>query len=307
MEYTRILRLGDSGEDVKYIKQCLYSLGYLTVAPTKLKFGSDTERAVKKFQKENYDKIGKKLDVDGKVGPLTWDSIITKLGSLNPLPEEDGNILLKPSDYPKIIAANLKLINDELKTTTSERYTLVKFVLGYARDADYISDLNPSALYIYGANLINTKLGPQLAGESGFLDSKARSNPQYFDGGRKEWMETMIKKFPQLVASDCSGMIVGALRLYKYVSTSFDQSANNFCSNSYSKAITKTKLQPGDWVGFSGHIGMYVGGGFVVEFAGGAYGCQLTRLSNRLLRNLMSGRVESGKAWTKFRLPKYYK
>lgn len=305
MNYTRILRVGDSGEDVKYIKQCLYSLGYLTVSPTKLKFGTDTEKAVKRFQKENVDAIGKKLDVDGKVGPLTWDSIMKKLGSTPS--KEDVNSPLKASDYPKILPANIKLINDELKTTTPERFAMVKYLMAFARDADYSADLNPTAMYIYGANLINTKLGPQFASEPGFLEDKYKRNPQYFDGGRKEWMERMIKVFPSLLASDCSGMIVGVLRLQKYVSASFDQSANTFCSDSYSKAITKTKLQPGDWVGFSGHIGMYIGGGFVIEFAGGSYGCQITRLSTRLLRNLMSGRVESGKAWTKFREPKYFK
>ena len=34
-------------------------------------------------------------------------------------------------------------------------------------------------------------------------------------------------------------------------------------------------------MGFDGHIGLYAGAGRVVEWAGGAYGCQLTRLVGR--------------------------
>jgi hypothetical protein len=82
-----------------------------------------------------------------------------------------------------------------------------------------------------------------------------------------------IKKNPKLPASDCSGMEVGYLREYNLVSSTFDATANGLAGSGQSKQISKNSLVPGDWVHKTGHIGTYVGGGYVVEFAGGEYGC----------------------------------
>jgi peptidoglycan hydrolase-like protein with peptidoglycan-binding domain len=38
-------------------------------------WGKNTEAAVKKFQRENTDTDGKKLVVDGYVGPKTWGAL----------------------------------------------------------------------------------------------------------------------------------------------------------------------------------------------------------------------------------------
>lgn len=311
-----VLKKGSVGEEVKYIKDCLFSLGYLKVKPVKKNFGSDTEKAVKDFQKENKDVNGKSLDVDGKVGQLTWGSIIKRMENSSPAPSVPNppnlpippvNDLLNQNDFKKITPTNLRLINDALKGVSKERFTFVKFILQFAYDVDYTKDNLPSALYIYGANLVDTNLKIQLANESGFIDAKAKRNPQYFDGGRLDWMKRMASTYPALAASDCSGMIVGFLRLFKYESKSFDTTANGFCGSGYSSQTTRAKMVPGDFVGFNGHIGVYAGGNLVIEFAGGNYGCQLTNLTNRKLKNLRSGKIESAKQWTKFRTPKWFK
>ena len=296
------------GDECLYIKQCLYSLGYLSSKPKKKNFGSDTETAVKKFQKSHTDNNGRPLEVDGKIGELTWGAIIREYEKLNNTTQTpSNNSILKPSDFPYVTMSNLTAIEHDLKSLDAKRVEFVKFILKYARDIDYDKDIKPSALYIFGANLVDSKLNVQLASESGFLEAKYNRNPQYFSGGRYEWMKSWIKKDPKLVASDCSGMVVGFLRLYGYTKSTFDTTANGLCGSGYSYATTRSKLVPGDFVGFSGHIGVYVGGGFVVEFAGGAYGCQLTRLTNRKLRNLMNNTIASGKPWTKFRTPKWFK
>ena len=82
--------------------------------------------------------------------------------------------------------------------------------------------------------------------------------------------------------------------------------AKEFNYVTHKKAINKSELIPADWVGKSGHIGTYVGGGLVVEFYGGAYGCQLTELDNRCGYDFLDKRFKKGSAWTKYRRPKYY-
>ena len=98
----------------------------------------------------------------------------------------------------------------------------------------------------------------------------------------------------------------GDLREHKLVSNTFDTTANNLCSDKCSSAISKNSLKPGDFVGFNGHIGTYVGAGYVVEFAGGAYGCQLTQFDDRKLYDFIKKKVVSGSKWVKFREPKWY-
>ena len=120
-------------------------------------------------------------------------------------------------------------------------------------------------------------------------------------------MLEQVKKNPKLAASDCSGMEVGYLRKHKLVPNSFDTTANNLTTaKQYSTPINKKDLKPGDWVGKAGHIGTYVGGGLVVEFYGGAYGCQLTELNNRRGWNFVAKRLEAGSPWTRFCRPTFY-
>jgi peptidoglycan hydrolase-like protein with peptidoglycan-binding domain len=65
---SRILYQGLQGEDVKELQSKLESLGY-DVGPIDGIFGPLTERAVRKFQKDN------KLAVDGIVGQETFATL----------------------------------------------------------------------------------------------------------------------------------------------------------------------------------------------------------------------------------------
>lgn len=68
MEYTRLLKKGMRGEDVRAVKDKLVQLGYLK-SSTHNTFGNDTRNAVKAFQKSNG------LTVDGIVGSATWTAL----------------------------------------------------------------------------------------------------------------------------------------------------------------------------------------------------------------------------------------
>ena len=68
--YTRTLKLGSSGTDVKTLQQKLKDLGYFSGATT-TQFGSITMNAVKAFQK------AKKLTADGIVGRVTFNALFS--------------------------------------------------------------------------------------------------------------------------------------------------------------------------------------------------------------------------------------
>ena len=67
-----LYRKGDKGAEVFIIKSALFALGYLMKTPTHNRFGADTDKAVRKYQK------AKGLAVDGVVGPLTASALKTE-------------------------------------------------------------------------------------------------------------------------------------------------------------------------------------------------------------------------------------
>ena len=298
MELTRNLKQGMRGPDVRFVKDALLSLGFYN---SKIKqitnstFGPDTFVAVCKFQR------AKGLEDDGIVGPQTWAALQKALAAEESAKEVDFPSLDK---MKHISSAHRAAIAKDLANVSELRQKIVLEILNYAYDKDVPGE--PRALYIFGANLYGKDLKLNYA-DAAEIEKHAKRYPTYFNGGRKEWMLQQVKKNPKLPASDCSGMEVGYLREHKLVPSSFDTTANNFTTaKQYSTPINKKDLKPGDWVGKAGHIGTYVGGGLVVEFYGGAYGCQLTELNNRRGWNFVAKRLEAGSPWTRFCRPTFY-
>ena len=298
MKLTRNLKKGMSGADVRFVKDALFSLGFYN---SKIKqitnstFGADTYVAVCKFQR------AKGLEDDGIVGPQTWAALEEALAAEEPAKEVDFPSLNK---MKHISATHRAAIAKDLANVSELRQKIVLEILNYAYDKDVPGE--PRALYIFGANLYDKDLKLNYA-DAAEIEKHAKRYPNYFNGGRKEWMLEQVKKNPKLLASDCSGMEVGYLREHKLVPNSFDTTANNLTTaKQYSTPINKKDLKPGDWVGKAGHIGTYVGGGLVVEFYGGAYGCQLTELNNRRGWNFVAKRLEAGSPWTRFCRPTFY-
>jgi hypothetical protein len=106
--------------------------------------------------------------------------------------------------------------------------------------------------------------------------SKNRNPKTYWLTDCAKWIDKM--------AADCSGGIVGAIRT---VDPSFtDTGANTF----YSRCIEKGKIDtipeiPGLCVWRDGHIGIYEGNGYALEFRGTDYGCVRTKLKERDFTN----------------------
>ena len=315
IHYTRLLKKGMSGADVKYMKDCLFALKYYASKITRISnevFGGDTTTAVKLFQKNVKDTSGKALTVDGIIGKKTWDAIVRdyKAGKKHnggsaptPAPAPAPTHSEPLSEYKHISSKVKKAISNDLGKVSALRQSFIKELLWYAYDANQGGLVR--GLYIFGANLYDSNLNVNYADDKE-IDRAARIYPSYFTGGRKEWVHQQVARSKTIPASDCSGMIVGLMREHRVVSNTFDTTANSFCSNSYSTAIHSSQLMPGDWVGYNGHIGMYVGGGYVIEYAGGSMGCQVTSLNNRYVYDFVAQKLVKKKQWNKFRRPKLY-
>lgn len=296
---TRILRRGMTGQDVRQVKERLFQLGYYAPAIaviTKDSFGTDTLRAVKAFQAANG------LACDGIVGPLTFAALLRTEDGLTGV---GGDTADPPPDLPGNVGEAAALaVGRSLTNASAVRRGLVLDALSFAFDPA-VPRTYPLSLYIRGGNLYNADLTRNVITLSR-IASGVKRQPQYYDGGRREMMEAAVRSDPGITGADCSGGVVGLLRHAGVVKPGYDLSADGFYRSGSYKKVERDFLQPGDLVHKSGHIGLYAGGGYVVEWMGGAYGCQLTKLTNRRGYSFVSGKTGRMGAWTGFLHPAYY-
>ncbi len=299
MQYKRNLKYGMRGTDVRYIKELLFLEGYYAPSVAKItndRFGSGTLAAVLLFQRRNRDEDGKQLSMDGALGEKTWNAI----ERARP-PSAETMLPLMPEQLSE---AAKRFVGGALEQTDETRRELVLAALPFAFDPAKPRTY-PLSLYIRGGNLYNVDLTINVI-TAARIEAGAKRQPQYYDGGRKEMMLAVVRADPLLTGADCSGGVIGLLRKFQLVKRTFDATADLLLSSRYARVIPKEELIAGDWVGKSGHIGMYAGGGYVVEWMGGAYGCQLSKLDDRRGYNFVRQRLVSQSAWTRFRRPSLY-
>lgn len=317
MKFRREIKLGMSGPDVLYIKKQLFALGMYDSKIKRIisnKFRQDSVNATIKFQ-NTYDSVCEgPLEVTGTIYEACWEAIEAAVrGEIKPKVDPGPDPEPEPTPTPPspepvkglldsytwIKPAKRKDIEKDLLNTSEMRRNICLEILKYAFDPDYRSGNDVRALYMWGGNLYNTDLKLNIA-TAAKIEVGAKKNPDKYDGGRKEWMLSEVAKNPNLPASDCSGMEVGWLRKFKITNNKFDVNANNLGSTKYSVECSKAEAQPGTFIHKDGHIGTYVGGGYVVEFVGGAYGCQLTARDKRKVWNFVKKKTETMSAWTDY-------
>lgn len=213
----------------------------------------------------------------------------------------------KASDFPLIGSVALAAINADIASVSEKRFEAVKLALQEAYDAASGKREYPKSIYRRGGNLYNQDLSLNIMSSKSLESYMNRSDYTEYYEGREEMLRAAVKNQPDCTGADCSGGVVGIWRKTGLSATGMDATANSLCGNSYSTAVDKDELLPADWVGRDGHIGIYVGGGYVVEWVGGSYGCQLTKLSNRTVYDFIQKKNRKLGAWTKFRRPKAFK
>lgn len=306
MQFRRNIYLGLSGTDVFYIKNKLFDIHMYSDKIKRItsnKFRADSVEATKKFQNEYNDVDNQPLAITGVINEKTWYAIeAAAAGKIRPKNEPQPDPDPKPEpvkglldSYTWIKPAKRKAIEKDLLKVNEMRRSICLEILKYGFDPDYrVGDVR--ALYMWGGNLYNTDLKLNIA-TAAKIETGAKKYPDKYDGGRKEWMLAQVAKNPNLPASDCSGMEVGWLRKFKLTDNKFDQNANNLGSTKYSVECKKEDLLPGSFVHKNGHIGTYVGGGYVVEFVGGAFGCQLTALDKRKVWDFIERKLHTYANW----------
>lgn len=288
MERMSNLKKGMEGADVRYVKDALVKLGYLH-ASTHDRFGAETDIAVRRFQTE------KGLEADGIVGPLTMAELRLALGETSEV-EADGI----PKNIGKTAAA---AIAAALSAVSETRRAIVLDALQYAFDPE-VPRAYPLSLYVRGENLYNNDCQPNRMTEARIYYNAERQ-PEYFKEDSLKMMFAAIAADSGITGADCSGGIVGLWRRQGIVNRYWDRTADGISAH-YATRIKKTEARPGDLVHKQGHIGLYAGGGYVIEWMGQRYGCQLNRRDKRRGYDFISRRMRDFGAWEHDYRPKSY-
>lgn len=280
---TRNIKRYMRGDDVWAVKLRLVQLGYLERA-THDRFGNDSYQAVRAFQSANN------LEVDGIVGEYTWAALFSEQPQPSvEIPEHIGK-------------AARKLIAADLAGVSEIRQRICIEALRWAVDPDAWRDL--FCFYIRGGNLYDDAKSVHYMTSARLESYFHRSAYEPYYKGYEDDMRAMAARSGYKIAGcDCSGLIVGLWRHAGVAGEGFDATADRLYG-SYCTPVSDPS--PGDLVHKSGHIGIYVGGGYTVESAGGRYGCQLTKLKKRRLYNIHTGKYETQKAWDHIGDPKSY-
>lgn len=290
MEFTRNLKRYVRGEDVKYAKNKLVDLGLLH-ASTHDQYGNDTYKAVRAFQAANG------LDIDGVIGALTWAALFGA--------ESGGQAPTGAVTVPDHIGADAaSAIGKALALVSTIRQEICLDALNQAIDP-YVGEEYPRSFYIRGGNLYNKDLSLNVMTEAKLNNYFSRPDyaPYYSDGREEMMREAASRSGYTQTGADCSGGIVGLWRKHRIQDSTFDANANTL----YGSHCVDTKSpQAGDLAWRSGHIGLVVGGGYIVEWVGGAYGCQLTKMNNRKVYDFIEGRLRPMSKWSAYGDPKKY-
>ena len=301
MKLTRNLKRYMVGSDVRTVKEWLFELGFYDKKITKIsndRFGVDTYNAVKSFQKK-YN-----LVVDGVVGKNTFAKLVELRSEV---PEEVYPTYVAATDYPRVSEDARAKINEALKRVNYVRRQVVLEALKYATDASIASQFKyPSSLYIRGGNLYNKDNTLNVITAKYLASSYKNNYASFCTNGRLDLMLKAVADNPEITGADCSGGIIGLFRHFGLISMKTDATANGLCGGGYSLVIKKVDLEAGDFVGKDGHICLYVGGGLMVEWAGGEYGCQITEVSNRRCWSFTKKKMVKMSACTRYRKPKVY-
>jgi len=292
----RVLHHGDSGEDVFLVKRELFQKGYYPPSVKEIKsdrWGADTDKAVENFRSRYIPQ--------GEINDVLWDAIF----EAEPLPE---------AEIPPNIGQTARLaIDHALQGISARRKSMVLNALAFAWDPEIPVEF-PYSFYIRGANLYDGVGSLHVMTKSrldAYFNRSAYS--QYFSNGRKEMMLKASEASGYTNSgADCSGGVVGLLRNAELVKSGWDCSADGFFKQTGSWShVSPAEMLPGDLVHKSGHIGMFVGGGYTVSWEGGAYGCQLIQVGKDLDQkrrdfDFVSRSYKTLGAWEHFLHGKFY-
>ena len=267
-------KIGDEAPVIKQCQEKLYKLGYITSkANVKGVFNKATRSAIKSFQRANG------LTVDGTLGPRTRDAILSDAASGKSLSVGDSGTDVKNAQKRLIALNYLKSGNDSGYYGDLTAAAVKEFQKKNHLTADGI--LNTYTLKKLNSSSARKASTPvtkptSQGGSGGSSSSGGSSGGSAANIANKTGAEKAIAiaesklgcayvrgaKGPNTF--DCSGFVYYCLK-NAGVSCNYMTSSQWASTTRYSRITSLSSAQRGDILVFSGHVGIYLGGGRMID------------------------------------------
>ncbi len=267
---------GEVNEKILSYQNRLKKLGYLTTEADG-KYGNDTEAAVKRFQERSG------LIADGYLGPQTIENLLSSNAQANALmigmkgtDVENVQKRLKELNYLKSVDGYYGSNTEGAVRAFQERNSLsVDGKVGKRTMSLLTSD---------DAKKAGSTSGSSTSGGSSSSRPPAEGQPQVETPSRPSGKVVSVEAFLDIARSklgsryvrgakgpssfDCSGFVYWCLN-QAGVSQGYMTSASWQKTTKYQRISNMSSLQSGDIVSFKGHVGIYLGGGQMIDASSG--------------------------------------
>ena len=285
---------GEVNEKIMAYQNRLKKLGYLTTDADG-KYGNDTEAAVRRFQERSG------LIADGYLGPQTIENLLSSDAQANALmigmkgkDVENVQKRLKELNYLKSVDGYYGSNTEGAVRAFQERNNLsIDGKVGKRTMSVLTSDAAKKAGSTSGSSTSggSSQSKPPAQGQQ---PEEAPSRPSgkvasvgtFLDIARSKLGSRYVRGAKGPSSFDCSGFVYWCLN-QAGVSQGYMTSASWQKTTKYQRISKMSSLEPGDIVSFRGHVGIYLGGGQMIDASSGQGKVRIT------------GSIQSSAYWTR--------
>lgn len=261
---ANFLKYGDNSDDVKKWQQKLKDLGYLTTTPDG-NYGPDTKTAVARFQDRNG------LIADGFLGYETTQVLKSGSARANALQLTDkGSDVenmqkqLKKLGYMKDVTGYFGELTEAAVKAFQKRNSLGQD--GIAGKVTMTKLFSSSAKSASGSS--SSSSGSSSSSSSGSSSSNSSGADKLISIAKSKLGSKYVWGSKGPNTFDCSGFVYWCLN-QSGVKVGYMTSAGWQTTNKFQRISSMGSLKKGDILSFKGHVGIYMGGGQMIDASDG--------------------------------------
>lgn len=258
------MKYGEQSDEVKEYQERLKELGYLTTTPDG-NYGADTTAAVKRFQELNG------LIADGFLGYNTIKTLKSSSAQANALKigmegddVERVQTLLKKLNYTSAVTGYFGSITEEAVKAFQKRNDLSADGVVGKRTMEVLTSSSAKKASSSSSSSSSSGSSSGSSSSSSSSSSSGSGVEKLISVAESKLGCTYVFGAKGPSTFDCSGFVYYCLNQAGISQGYMTSSAWQSCTK-YPKVSSMSDLKRGDIISFEGHVGIYLGGGEMID------------------------------------------